>query len=389
MNAISCRVRFFYLVMLFPIRSFACSCGGVEEFKTAGDLKHYDFIALAEVTGLADPAGPGDPWFRKNGDIRISILELFKGEPIGLLNDSSVNTSCGLDLEAGQQWLFFGAKDTSGRMLVGSCSHTVKYRDATGLRDWQYFRGMPQLELLRKVFNKPDTAKPERIVRYANGRTEVDQHFRNGRLHGIRKIYYPTGGLYVAEKFSRGKRKGYRKIYGKSGLLAAHTTYAGSFKRKQISYVDPLHIEGELLFEARNRLRIDALPTDELSQGDQSRVRRVADSLKVRALADPVETVWRLSANRHGSHYRAFFPGARLHTETRLDWKERFYSRSVYDGAGCLVSRTVEDGKAGVRISEEFDAKGSVRKSIGTPEGADSHFAAALIDAEPEPVFLP
>ncbi|HEY0896683.1 MAG TPA: hypothetical protein VGE15_09055 [Sphingobacteriaceae bacterium] len=372
-----------FLVLLLPGWALACSCSPIKDIKSTEDLKRFDFIALAEVTGLA-PVKDSLPPFptREDGSVRITVLELFKGKPVAMLDEPSVNTSCDLGLRTGQQWLFFGWKDASGKIMIGPCNYSVMYRSSTGLRDWQVFTGMQQLVLLRTLFNKPVQAGPERILRYANGMTEAEQNFRHGKLHGIRKIYYPTGELYVAEKFSRGRRKGYRKVFGKCGQLFQHTTYAGGHKRQWVFYFDPLHMDGLLAFEARRMLRKAGTAPDEIS------IKRVADSLRARVHLDPVYEKREFDRDWRSYHFRTYFLGGRIREETQVNWKDKVYSQKVYDEAGKLDYITILDGKAGTKIYEQFDSKGSARKSVEKYEGYVSYFDPALSDAWPEPIII-
>ncbi len=67
------------VLILINLSAIACHCSVIPEFKNKNDLKPYDFIALAKVVVLSPP-DTAKPWLRRrDGNIKIEIMELFKG----------------------------------------------------------------------------------------------------------------------------------------------------------------------------------------------------------------------------------------------------------------------------------------------------------------------
>jgi len=229
------RLLFIALFLFASINNFACVCAPQQPFTSAEDLKGYDFIALAEIKELAPVSNRLN--LRANGDVTISIMELFKGMPQNMLYDPSFNSDCAMGLMPNQQWLFFGTT-RNGHMEISSCNYSVLYRSEQNERDWRSFRGFHQLDLIRKIFNKPETGKSEGSVFYPSGQLEIRQVFAGEKLNGIRNIYYPSGKLYVTEDFLNGERKSFRRVYAESGQLLEDISYDKGLKTQVTFYDD-------------------------------------------------------------------------------------------------------------------------------------------------------
>jgi len=170
---------FFSLLFLLLLTKavVACTCAPQPEFKSKEDLKRYDFVALVEITALPPKNLQSFMKLRVNGDINLTIKELFKGESTLKVYDGDFNDDCALNLHEGENWLFFGTS-YNGKTFISRCSYTRLYSDTLGKREWQYFTGIKELDVLRKLYEHPVNTNYSKKVFYKNGQVEIEQQFK-------------------------------------------------------------------------------------------------------------------------------------------------------------------------------------------------------------------
>lgn len=57
------------------------------------------------------------------------------------------------------------------------------------------------------------------FVHYENGNLELEEHYLNGKIEGLRKVFYPEGGIRTIQYFRKDKKHGEFLAYSKSGIL--------------------------------------------------------------------------------------------------------------------------------------------------------------------------
>ncbi|WP_342648340.1 hypothetical protein [Mucilaginibacter sp. CSA2-8R] len=289
------------VLTLINLSAIACHCSVIPEFKDKNDLKPYEFIALAKVAALS-PTDTAKPWFRRrDGDIKIEIIELFKGAKETVINEPNVNSSCDLGINMGEQWLFFGSKGKD-KIEIQPCNYNIKYRDVSGLRDWQYFRGIDRLNVLIRLFY-PDKFNPlTDTIKYDNDLPEIVQHFKNGKLQGERQIFYPSGKLYISEKFNKGERVKYRKVYSAIGQLIYNVRYGGGgLVKVRTSYYDILELKRWIPIEARINKA-----TGEIYNVDDPQVKRALDSIGYTLAVTKPSLRYKTTFSHHGRNYISY-----------------------------------------------------------------------------------
>ena len=204
-------------VLLSPAL-LACKCAILPELTTPGQLTDYDFIAHVKITGEGNYKEPDEKDYNTIGLLSIKVLELFKGTAVDSLLEYSKFSSCDLGIEKGEEWILF-VRIVDGKPGVYSCGRSVQYKDADGLRNWKYGRGIDDLEKLRELFNHPELAFTNgyRKEVYPNGQTELLENYVNGKREGNRTLWYPNGQLYGREYYSNGLRDGKSTWFYPSG----------------------------------------------------------------------------------------------------------------------------------------------------------------------------
>jgi antitoxin component YwqK of YwqJK toxin-antitoxin module len=204
------------MLFVLPQLSNACSCALEGDFKVE-EVEEYDYVALVKI-GKITPMDTSNrdqrPWFYYAEFTEISN---FKGEtPTQLMiygghPSFGYWTSCDLGVDVDEEWLLFGEK-VDGKISIGSCSRSVIYRKANGVRDWSFNRGIEQLILLDSAFNKVSADYLQINVDsifYDNGQLERSQEFKNGELHGKVNYFFPDGTVYGSSRFKKGFQNGH------------------------------------------------------------------------------------------------------------------------------------------------------------------------------------
>lgn len=373
------KLLFFALLLLCCGYTFACSCSFPPKIATLESVKNYDFIALVQIEELSPVDTTGGWPRRKTGDFKVSIMQLFKGDTVSVLNEPSHNTSCGYGMKEGEQWIFFGNKG-SKMMEINPCTHTTIYREANGVRDWFGFRGMDELNILQKIFNSASNPLQEQIY-YANGKIEIQQNFKNGKLNGARKFYYPNGQPFVSEQYKNGKRIGYRKVYALSGQLIFVEKYSFNHIMWKKRYLDTSDIIRDIPMLAKLELGIN--PNIE-------KLKIVSDSIyKHRLTGWLLDYVIKYFNNGYSYKSIAYDYSGKIKNKRYSDFKKQKAESFEYYPNGKTQTYNMYDMRKNVQVEYDYKEDGSRRdfldKCIYCKFYFDKEFLTGGI---PEPVYL-
>jgi len=374
------RLLFLSFLLLSSIRTLGCSCSFPPEITTRESVKNYDFVALAEIKELSPIDTLSGRWLhRKNGDFKISIIQLFKGDTLSVLNEPSVNSSCDFGMRKGQQWLFFGNKGKQ-MMEINPCTHTTLYREVNGERDWYGFRGMGRLTVLQRIFGHVNNDLKEKIY-YANGKVEIQQTFKKGKLNGTRNIYYPNGQLFSNEKFKNGKRIGHRKIYASSGQLIFEEKYWSDYVKWNKRYYDTASISEDIPLMAK--LESDLNPSGK-------KLKEVMDSLYKDAQAG-----WLLNHviqyADDGLSYTSVSYDQRGHIKAKayVNFKKQKSESYNYYKNGKVQTYNMRDMAKNVEIEHDYKEDGSRSDFLNKCESCKFYFDKKYITGGlAEPIYI-
>lgn len=220
-----------FLIMLILIgwsaQVLACNCPPDPKIQTRRQLAEYDFIARVKITQIDSAAGYTKRLLYHKIDFKL--LELFKGFPLNELRVSgghlSLNrqTSCDLGEALGEEWVLFASySEQIKKITTHLCTLTYRYRDTDGHLERRYDTQQKNLEILRKLFNKPvqtPTHEGYYVERYASGEKSSETTYVNGKLQGERLLWYPDGTLESRQNFREGLREGVFLWYTRLGQL--------------------------------------------------------------------------------------------------------------------------------------------------------------------------
>ncbi|MFD2146466.1 hypothetical protein [Mucilaginibacter antarcticus] len=370
------KILFTIAILLSAVKAMACMCSPLPEFKTTEDLKIYDFIALVDIKELAPMANFG---LRADGDIKINVIELVKGKATNLAVDPSFNSSCALSFKEAEQWLFFGVL-RNNRIEVSMCTYTMRYRQVSGLREWWHFNGLKELDVLRSIFNTKVLTGNRAKVLYPNGKVEIEQSFKNGKLNGLRKIYMPDGNLYITEQFKNGKRVGERKSFFASGQLSQETVYKDDWIFKNIRY--QFVNDGKPKESGMHDIELIVNP-----EKYPDEIRRWTDSLRSVATSIAFEQVF---ANDGRSYsINQYFPNKKIAGQISLDWNKQIYESTGFNEEGKVVIHTIRDKNADQEKEQETRPDGTLRELNNKCHLCRIYFdASRLPEATPEKIII-
>ncbi len=370
------------LIFLNAANSLACSCILPQDFKNHEDLQPYSFIALVEIKKL--PPRSAVSYGRRTDSIRIEVKELFKGKSISTVFDDAFNSSCALSLSEGEQWLFFGtANANNDKVFVGTCGYSTRYRDVDGKREWAYFTGIKQLNVLRQLFNPSDLNLDNKIY-YPNGKTEIEQSFTNNKLDGIRKIYYPSGKLYIEEKFKNGYRADYRKIYDESGQLIKHVLYKGSLIEKITTYQDTVFVIDQFTSRAKypNFPFLQPISTPEI-------IKKTVDSLRKTINPSLIGLIQVFKDDGKSYSREYYYPNGKLKYKSYLDWDKKLRETTNYREDGTLEEYTKEDFNNDQSILQKYQLDGTRKEYVSRCEFCSIYFNGdKQAEALPENIYI-
>ncbi len=221
--------------LLFSRGASACHCAFLRTLKDTSQLQQHTFIARVLITD--DGGGFLSMDAPDTGPIHFKVLELFKGQAVEQLIETSRNSSCDLGILKGQEWVLFARRE-NGELQIGPCDWNVMYRNQRGEKDWLYQRGFDVLDKLRELFQRPAPVA-DSISFYKSGKKEQEAQYKNGLLQGERKTWYADGKLCGIERFSNGLPEGRSEWYYPSGQLFREEYYhAGKNRNVTRTYYD-------------------------------------------------------------------------------------------------------------------------------------------------------
>ncbi|MES2429230.1 MAG: hypothetical protein V4560_19765 [Bacteroidota bacterium] len=379
------RLLFILLILVFARDAMACKCATPE--LNSRELKRYDFIALVKIVKL--PATNPVSQNRANGHIRIQVLDLFKGKTTQWAYDDGFNSDCMLYLKEGEQWLFF-AYYFKGKLSVDQCTHSVRYADNTGLREWtgaDFWKdnGVAWMAKLRALYGRPVISNAKSKVFYANGKLEIEQSIKQNKLDGLRKIYYPNGPLFLIEQFKNGQRVGASDKYSVSGQLLEHVIYSNGLIRSSSVYTDTTETVAMLKQQASLKTSV-VLGGDYPLTGKQ--VAQLLDSLKkTKYWKHPLESTVIYDINGHTKTEKSYQFDGKINFERYVDWRKKaFYEKNYINGR--LELEEITDVVKGQRIFFTTDVKGHTERSVNPCNNCYPEFSNINLAAKPPNVYI-
>ncbi len=291
-----------------------------------------------------------------------------------------------MGINVGEQWLFFGSK-SKDKMEIHPCNYNVKYRHVSGLRDWQYFRGIDRLDVLRRIFY-PDKFNPlADTIKYGNGLPEIVQHFKDGKLQGERQIFYPTGQLYISENFDKGERFKYRKVYSAAGQLIYDVKYGGGGLVKiKTWYYDILELKRWIPIEARINKT-----TGEIYKVDDPRVKRALDSIsRILAVTKP-SLQYKTKFSRHGRSYVSYGCNqqGKITNYTNVNSRKKVAEFYRYGDDGSIQTYRKLDAVKNQEIEHDYHLNEARRDFLLPCESCKYYFDAEHDNgSKPEAIYL-
>jgi hypothetical protein len=371
--------------LLLNIKLFACSCLFPPAFKNKEDLKEYTFIALVSIKQTA-PLDSANRYMhlRLNGDIKISILEQFKGPAIDIVFDSSYNNDCNLNVETGEQWLFFGYTQ-NGKTYISRCSYTVRYKTVNGFREWNYFTGIEQLDVLRRIYEHKAFSTISDKVFYPDGKIEIKQKITDGKLNGKRSIFYPNGNIFIAEDFKKGVRAGYRRIYDTSGHMLQSTKYERGIKKEVINYQDTAENVWYIKYQIKNHNE----PLFGEKEHDSAYFVKLLDSLRsLKHWDKEIRSSYIYSNDGLSYKYLSYGYKGNLEGEGYQDWKTKINERRNYYKSGKLQTYIRYDQINDKQIEYDYKEDGSKKEFINNCESCKYYFDSNNPPAAPEKTYI-
>ncbi|REA63741.1 hypothetical protein DSL64_04730 [Dyadobacter luteus] len=213
----------------------ACSCvNNIRDLESTSQLDPYEFVALVKITDDQVYKESTTADYRSIGLLGIKIIELFKGVSVDKIFEGDIQTSCDMGIEKGQEWMFFGKK-IDGKLTVIPCDRNAKYKDLNGFREWRSL-GYTDLHALRKIYKHPvkEYRTEKRIEYYTNKQTEIEENYVDGKLDGVRKIWYPDGVLFGIQHYKMDSLHGRSSWFYPSGQIQKDDFYVNG-KYAQVS----------------------------------------------------------------------------------------------------------------------------------------------------------
>lgn len=374
------------LLLLITKWAFACFCGPLPDFKSKEDLKGYDFIALVTIKELA-PVDTASKFMRvhTNGDIKINVIESFKGDNINLLNDPSFYSDCAFDLYPGEQWIFFGTA-YNGKMTISRCNYSLRYRDTVGIRDWWYFEGIKQLDVLRTIYGHPAESNVLKKQFYPNGNIEVDQSFKNGKLSGIRKIYYPNGKIHIEEKFKDGNRIDFRNTYHLSGQLIESVKYSHGLIKQITQYQDTTEVAWYMNYETNNNK--DPLFGDK-DHEPQFFINTLDSLRKLKAWDKQIANIRKYDDNGRSYTYMAYNYKGDTSVVDYLDWDKQVSEHTNFYDSGKAQMYIKLDPVNDKQIEYDYTKEGKRRDFVNKCRSCQFYFnPKSAPQATPQKVYI-
>jgi antitoxin component YwqK of YwqJK toxin-antitoxin module len=227
-------------LILFTKGILACSCGFLGAL-TKTDIDKTDYIALVKIKEILPAKVDSPRYYDSKSYFKIVVEEIshYKGSHFTEIIVAGGHpkfktwTSCDFGMNEKEEWVIFAQYD-KGKPFIYPCWRTSLYRQADGLRDWQYQRGIKEIAFLDSFFQKEPqptiTKKGEVKYYFSNGNMEKVEHYKNGKLHGEIKYFFPDGKLYGKGFYHKGLLDKTFNWYYHDGAIENRTTYNKGLK---------------------------------------------------------------------------------------------------------------------------------------------------------------
>jgi antitoxin component YwqK of YwqJK toxin-antitoxin module len=312
--------------------------------KRIDSLHHFDGYAfVAHVKILSSRV---DDLYKDNfgmeAEVTISVLELFKGNPVNTIIEFGKQSSCDVGISAGEEWILFGRK--FGNMIsVGACDHNHRYRDSQGSKLSLLGYSNEMLFRLKKIFGHPDSRvkNGKRIDTLHDGRIELEENLLNGKLNGPRKSWFPNGQLRMNELYVNDSLDGKSEKFSTTGQLLEERFFkmGKHFNMTRIFYDTADKFQA--LFN---------------NAGNQNKQSTGAQKVQIR-IEIIYDELGRLI------HHRRYEKNGILESETISDPDRNFKTMIYYHKNGRIheISHKLNEKDFGMYRS--FDAEGNLKKS--------------------------
>lgn len=233
------RYSFLFFFILLSEFLFACSCDYLGELSKP-DIDKTEYIALVRIKKILPVTIDSPKYYLSNDYFKIEVEEIthYKGnhftEIIVAGGHPKFNTwtSCDFGMNEKEEWIIFAQQD-KGKPVVYPCWRTKQYRQADGVRDWQYQSGLKEVSFLDSFFHKkPTNIKRKGEVRhyFPNGMLEKTEYFKNGKLDGKIEYFFPDGKLFGKGVYYKGFLDKTFIWYYPDGAIEKKTTYNKGIK---------------------------------------------------------------------------------------------------------------------------------------------------------------
>lgn len=354
-------------------------------FKSVEDLKSYNFVALVKIDKLP-PLDTAQKYMqiRTAGNIEGKVLEHFKGDMASNFNDPSFESDCALGLKEGEEWLFFGYIE-KGKIQISRCSYTVKYKTVYGERDWRYFRGINELDVLRRIFGHSISTNFAQRQFYPNGNLELTQRFKYGKLTGKRTFYDTKGKIELVEDFKNGVRVGYRRGYDTSGHLIYETKYRRGIQQYAIRFQDTAETAWYLNYQKKNH---DQPIFGERGHNEAYFVKLLDSLRKLKHWDRRIASKYEFS--KDGLSYRQVYYDYKgtLVTEAQQDWDSKINESCHYYSNGKLQYTVIVDGKNNTEIEYDYDVNGNRKNFQKKCDYCYLYFDKDSPQSQPEKIYI-
>ncbi|MBL7892575.1 MAG: hypothetical protein JNL63_08090 [Bacteroidia bacterium] len=112
-------ISFFVTVFFSALHAYSCDCPPVTKLSTES-IKQFDAIFKGRVDSVAIDEDRDNVWF--------TLKDVFKGnlsETTAVYYNNA--TSCGMKMNAGEEWLIYAEYVSFGKLEVNVCSRSRKY----------------------------------------------------------------------------------------------------------------------------------------------------------------------------------------------------------------------------------------------------------------------
>jgi antitoxin component YwqK of YwqJK toxin-antitoxin module len=207
----------------------ACRCSHLGVLSQR-DIDKTDYIALVKIKDILPATVESPRYYDSKSYFKIVVEEIkhYKGSHLSEIivagghEKFGTSTSCDLGMMEGSEWIIFAQNDKD-RPIVYPCWRTTYYKNADGLRDWQFGRGFQELAFLDTFFK---LKKEESLITngtnkifFPNGKLEKVEYFRQGKLDGLVEYYYPSGVMFGRIGYKNGVLHGKSLWYYPDGSL--------------------------------------------------------------------------------------------------------------------------------------------------------------------------